>query len=112
MWPKAIYKLSTDNLFHSLSYRVHITHLALYNLMVGRRSPAGRVRVAKEGGEKKEYFRWNEDICGFIRTHWNKLMPDRKRTQSWRSTVAGTLSVNCPAVFQSGKSPLSCLLYQ
>ena len=56
----------------------------------------------KEGGEKKEYFRWNEDICGFIRTHWNKLMPDRKRTQSWRSTVAGTLSVNCPAVFQSG----------
>ena len=54
------------------------------------------------GRDKREYFRWNEDICGFMRTHWNKLMPDRKRTQSWRSTVAGTLSVNCPSVFQSG----------
>ena len=67
-----------------------MTHLALYNLILNGR------------GGKRGYFRWNEDICGFIRTNWSSLMPYRKKTQSWHSTVAGTLSVHCPAVFQSG----------
>lgn len=71
--------------------RVHVTHLALYNLILNGR------------GGRRGYFRWNEDICGFIRTNWSTLMPHRKKTQSWHSTVAGTLSVHCPSVFQSGK---------
>lgn len=29
-------------------------------------------------------------------------MPHRRRTQSWHSTVAGTLSVHCPSLFLSG----------
>lgn len=70
--------------------RVHVTHLALYNLILNGR------------GGRRGYFRWNEDICGFIRTNWSALMPHRKKTQSWHSTVAGTLSVHCPSVFQSG----------
>lgn len=65
-------------------------HLALYNLILNGR------------GGRRGYFRWNEDICGFIRTNWSALMPHRKKTQSWHSTVAGTLSVHCPSVFQSG----------
>ena len=65
-------------------------HLALYNLMVG--GTRGR----------KGFFRWNDDICGFINSNWAKLMPHRRKTQSWHSTVAGILSVNCPSVFQSG----------
>lgn len=75
--------------------RVHVTHLALYNLIVRGR------------GGRRGFFRWNEDICGFIQAHWNQLMPHRKKTQSWHSTVAGTLSVNCPSVFQSGEGVLS-----
>ena len=73
--------------------RVHIIHLALYNLTVA------------EGG-RKGFFRWNDDICGFIQQNWSRLMPQRKKTQSWHSTVAGILSVNCPTVFQSGEFPL------
>lgn len=70
-------------------YRVYVTHLVLYNLMI------------QEGG-RHGFFRWNEDICGFIQANWMRLMPHRKRTQSWHSTVAGTLSVHCPAIFKSG----------
>ena len=74
----------------NVACRVHIIHLALYNLTVA------------EGG-RKGFFRWNDDICGFIQQNWSRLMPQRKKTQSWHSTVAGILSVNCPAVFQSGE---------
>jgi len=71
--------------------RVYVTHLALYNLIMNGR------------GGKRGFYRWNEDICGFIRSNWSVLMPHRKKTQSWHSTVAGTLSVHCPTTFKSGK---------
>ncbi len=71
-------------------FRVYVTHLALYNLIMNGR------------GGKRGFYRWNEDICGFIRSNWNVLMPHRKKTQSWHSTVAGTLSVHCPTTFKSG----------
>ena len=35
--------------------------------------------------------------------NWQALMPQRRRTQSWQSTIAGTLSVHCPSLFQSGE---------
>ena len=65
-------------------------HLALYNLM-----------VQQEG--RRGFFRWNDDICNFLQAHWQDLMPGRKKTQSWHSTVAGTLSVHCPTLFLSGE---------
>lgn len=68
---------------------VHVIHLALYNLM-----------VQQEG--RRGFFRWNDDICNFLQAHWQDLMPGRKKTQSWHSTVAGTLSVHCPTLFLSG----------
>ncbi|CAI8045821.1 Cysteine-rich protein 2-binding protein, partial [Geodia barretti] len=72
---------------------VHVIHLVLYHLM-----------VTQEG--RDGFFRWNEDICGCIQKNWQTLMPQRKRTQSWHSTVAGTLSVHCPSLFQSGAKQL------
>ena len=82
--------LGLEHCFRPNLQWVHIIHLALYNLTVA------------EGG-RKGFFRWNDDICGFIQQNWSRLMPQRKKTQSWHSTVAGILSVNCPAVFQSGQ---------
>ena len=59
-----------------------------------------------KGEGRKGFFRWNEDICKFIQANWDRLMPHRKKTQSWHSTVAGALSVHCPALFQSGSTAL------
>ena len=33
-------------------------------------------------------------------------MPVHRKTSSWQSTVAGTISVNCPDVFVSGTAEL------
>ena len=33
-------------------------------------------------------------------------MPAHRKTSSWQSTVAGTISVNCPDVFMSGTAEL------
>lgn len=33
-------------------------------------------------------------------------MPCRNKTSSWQCTVAGTLSLNCPAIFCSGTQTL------
>lgn len=33
-------------------------------------------------------------------------MPTHRKTSSWQSTVAGTMSVNCPSTFKSGTTEL------
>ena len=74
-----------------------MTHLALYNLIMngcdGRRG----------------FYHWNEDICGFIRSNWNALMPHRKKTQSWHSTVAGTLSLLPSSLVRCGIFCFQCM---
>ena len=67
-------------IFVAIVLRVYVTHLALYNL------------IMNGCGGRRGFYNWNEDICGFIHSNWNALMPHRKKTQSWHSTVAGTLS--------------------
>eukprot|EP00794_Sanderia_malayensis_P007842 gene7842-8691_t len=69
---------------------VQAIHLALYNLAV------------RESG-RQGFFRWKDDICGFIHSNWNSLFPTKPMTNNWRSTVAGTLSVYCPKLFKSGQ---------
>ena len=68
---------------------LQVVYLALYNLICG-------------GSGRKGYFRWKDDLCQFIEQHWNIFHAHRKKTLSWCSTVAGTLSANCPKIFKSG----------
>ena len=76
---------------------VYVTHLALYNLrMNGRGGGCG-------------FYHWNEDVCGFIRSNWNALMPHRKKTQSWHSTVAGTLSPLPSSLVRCGIFCFQCM---
>jgi hypothetical protein len=39
----------------------------------------------------------------FIDQNWNIFHADKKKTSSWCSTVAGTLSTNCPKIFKNGQ---------
>ena len=43
--------------------RLQAIYVALYNL------------ICRSGSGKKGYFRWKEDICGFIEKHWATLLP-------------------------------------
>ena len=52
------------------------------------------------------FFRWNDHICMFIKNNWSRLLPYRKKTGSWQSTVAGVLSQFSPSIFKSGKAIL------
>ena len=70
---------------------LQVIHLSLYNLSI------------RESG-RQGFFRWKDDICGFISQNWNYLFPDKPMTNNWRSTVAGTLSVYCSILFKSGQS--------
>jgi hypothetical protein len=54
----------------------------------------------RTSGSTQTYFRWKEDICNFIETHWDFLTPGKHRTQTWHNTVASALST-CTA-FLSG----------
>ncbi|RMX46220.1 hypothetical protein pdam_00023874, partial [Pocillopora damicornis] len=65
-------------------------YLTLYNLYSTSRG-------------RKGYFRWREDICHFIDKHWQLLFPNKKKKNTWNSTVAGILSSGCPEYFKSGQ---------
>ena len=69
---------------------LQVVYLALYNLIC-------------RGSGRKGYFRWKDDLCQFIEQNWHIFHADRKKTSSWCSTVAGTLSTNCPKIFKSGQ---------
>ncbi len=69
---------------------LQVVYLALYNLIC-------------RGSGRKGYFRWKDDLCQFIDQNWNIFHADKKKTSSWCSTVAGTLSTNCPKIFKSGQ---------
>lgn len=73
---------------------IQVIMLTLYNLHVSGTSG------------KLGYFRWREHICSFIDKHWTTFFGDRKRTATFRGTVAGVLSSGCPLLFQSGWSKL------
>jgi hypothetical protein len=59
-----------------------------------------------ECGGKKIYFRWKEDVCRFIKEHWNLLLPYRTPTSAWMNSVSSVLSSHCPSVFLSGVGEL------
>ncbi|XP_028412741.1 cysteine-rich protein 2-binding protein-like [Dendronephthya gigantea] len=69
---------------------LQVVYLSLYNLIC-------------RGSGRKGYFRWRDDLCQFIEQNWNIFHVDKKKTSSWCSTVAGTLSTNCPKIFKSGQ---------
>ena len=69
---------------------LQVVYLSLYNLIC-------------RGSGRKGYFRWKDDLCQFIEQNWNNFHADKKKTSSWCSTVAGTLSINCPKIFKSGQ---------
>ena len=69
---------------------LQVVYLSLYNLIC-------------RGSGRKGYFRWKDDLCQFIDQNWNIFHADKKKTSSWCSTVAGTLSTNCPKIFRSGQ---------
>ncbi|KAH7935505.1 hypothetical protein HPB52_009392 [Rhipicephalus sanguineus] len=73
---------------------IQVIMLTLYNL-----------HVSGTNG-KLGYFRWREHICNFIDKHWTTFFGERKRTATFRGTVAGVLSSGCPLLFQSGWSKL------
>lgn len=69
---------------------LQVVYLALYNLIC-------------RGSGRKGYFRWRDDLCQFIEQNWNCFHAEKKKTMSWCSTVAGTLSSNCPKIFKNGQ---------
>ena len=69
--------------------RSQVVHLAVYHMM-----------TEEEG--RHGFFRWNDHICMFIKNNWSRLLPYRKKTGSWQSTVAGVLSQFSPSIFKSG----------
>ncbi|XP_065917170.1 cysteine-rich protein 2-binding protein-like isoform X2 [Dysidea avara] len=71
-----------------------VVHLAVYHMM-----------TEEEG--RHGFFRWNDHICMFIKNNWSRLLPYRKKTGSWQSTVAGVLSQFSPSIFKSGTSLLN-----
>lgn len=70
-----------------LSWR-NATHLVLFHLH--STSPEG-----------KKYFRWKEDICTFIDTHWGGLLPSKAKGVNWQNSVSSVLSSN-GEVFRNG----------
>lgn len=74
---------------------VQVIMLALYNLYISGASG------------KLGYFRWREHICAFIDRHWTSFFGEsRKKTATFRGTVAGALSSGCPVFFRSGTAEL------
>lgn len=74
---------------------IQVVMLTLYNL-----------HVTGSNG-KLGYFRWREHICNFIDRHWMTFFGEsRKRTATFRGTVAGVLSSGCPLLFRSGSAEL------
>lgn len=74
---------------------IQVIMLTLYNL-----------HVTGANG-KLGYFRWREHICSFIDKHWTSFFGEsRKRTATFRGTVAGALSSGCPLLFRSGTTEL------
>lgn len=71
--------------------------MAVYHLM-----------TEEEG--RNGFFRWNDHICMFIKNNWSRLLPYRKKTGSWQSTVAGVLSQYSPSVFKSGKRSILAMI--
>lgn len=69
-----------------LSWR-NATHLVLYHLHTTDSS--------------KRYFRWKEDICAFIDTHWDGLLPAKAKGVNWQNSVSSVLSSN-GEVFRNG----------
>ena len=69
--------------------RSQVVHLSVYHMM-----------TEEEG--RNGFFRWNDHICTFIKNNWSRLLPYRKKTGSWQSTVAGVLSQFSPSIFKSG----------
>jgi GNAT superfamily N-acetyltransferase len=56
--------------------------------------------------QRKKYFRWKEDICAFIETHWEGLLPTKQRGANWQNSVSSVLSSH-GEVFKNGFEDMS-----
>ena len=46
------------------------------------------------------------NLFSYSQAHWNQLIPNRRKTGFWQSTVAGIISVHSPTLFRSGTQEL------
>lgn len=79
---------SRDGTFerHQISWQT-VIHLVLYHLQ--------HCSGGNGGGTKQQtFFRWKEDICGFIERHWDDLIPQKNPGVSWQNSVSSVLSAH------------------
>ena len=73
--------------------RLQVIHLVMFHLLL-------------DGHGRKSYLHYANDIGAFLKSNWDRVLPYRKQTPSWISTIAGVLSTHCPSVFKSGTEEL------
>lgn len=71
---------------HPLSWQT-VIHLVLYHLQRQQQQQHRHKQVVS-------YFRWKEDICGFIERHWDDLIPQKNPGVSWQNSVSSVLSAH------------------
>lgn len=74
---------------HPLSWQT-VIHLVLYHLQ----RTAANANTLPANANKRLFFRWKEDICGFIERHWNDLIPQKNPGVSWQNSVSSVLSAH------------------
>ncbi|XP_039260294.1 cysteine-rich protein 2-binding protein-like isoform X2 [Styela clava] len=59
--------------------------------------------MAQSDPGKQGFFKWKEDICDFVETHWDVLFESyRMKVGAWMNTIASTMSAGNPHQFTSG----------
>lgn len=71
---------------------VDIALITFYNL---------KLQAIQRGEPDRRFFRFKEEICAFIDTHWRALCYGRVRTITWNNTVGSTLSTHSE-LFRNG----------
>ena len=80
-------------LYGVFAHRLQAIHLVMFHLLL-------------DGHGRKSYLHYTNDIGAFLRSNWDRVLPYRKQTPSWISTISGVLSTHCPSVFKSGTEEL------
>ena len=81
------------SLYDTPTCRLQAIHLVMFHLLL-------------DGHGRKNYLHYANDIGAFLKSNWDRVLPYRKQTPSWISTIAGVLSTHCPSVFKSGTEEL------
>lgn len=91
--PRSILKKYGASIYDTPTCRLQAIHLVMFHLLL-------------DGHGRKSYLHYANDIGAFLRSNWDRVLPHRRQTPSWISTIAGVLSTHCPSVFKSGTEEL------